>query len=451
MKAAQPRRRPPAPTGRVPTGGLASPPASADPASIRGDAEVIALVGVAHGTSHFFHLLLPSLFPWLMREFGLSFTQAGSLTTAFFIASGVGQALAGFVVDRVGARRVLWVGLGLLALAAVLLGVADRFAALVGAALLAGLGNSVFHPSDFTILNRRVSLPRLGHAFSMHALLGNVGWALAPVLLTSIALSAGWRVASFAAAGVAVATLVALLARHGTFADPELDAGAAQAGRAAARSSVLDFAREGAVWMCFLFFLVLAMAFGALQNFSPTVLQKVYGLSLPAAAAALTLFLLGGGAGILLGGVLATRSEAHERLVAVALLAAALAALAVASGVVPRWSVPALMSFVGFCTGFASPSRDLLVRRAAMSRFGQSSFGRVYGFVYSGSDVGTAAAPLLFGRLMDRGMFGAVLAGVALLQGLAIVAALRVGQERPGSGVEPLRADEPLAAPRDER
>jgi MFS transporter, FSR family, fosmidomycin resistance protein len=395
--------------------------------------------------------VLPSLFPWLMGEFGLSFTQAGSLTTAFFVASGLGQALAGFVVDRIGARRVLWTGVALFALAATVLGLADRYAALVGAAVLAGLGNSVFHPSDFTILNRQVSLTRLGHAFSMHALLGNLGWAAAPVFMTGIALSAGWRAAAFAAAAVAIAALALLVARRAALAD---STGGGDAGKAAnlatPRASVFEFVRESAVWMCFLFFFVLAMAFGALQNFSPTVLQKVYGLSLPAAAAALTFFLLGGGAGIVLGGLLATRSEAHERLVAIALVSAALTALVVASGAVPGWSVAPLMSFIGFCTGLAGPSRDLLVRKAAMSRFGQGSFGRIYGFVYSGSDVGTAAAPLVFGRLMDRGMFGAVLGGVALLQGLAVLAALRVGHDRRRPATGAVRGGGPLAAPRDE-
>ncbi len=444
MRTAEPRRNRPEGPGLDGNGCIAPTDTSelADAVSVRSDLEVISLVGFAHGTSHFFHLVLPSLFPWLMRDFGLSFTQAGLLTTAFFVASGVGQALAGFVVDRMGARRVLWTGVALFAFAATLLGFADRYAVLVCAAGLAGLGNSVFHPSDFTILNRQVSLSRLGHAFSMHALIGNLGWAVAPVFMTSIAISAGWRVAAFAAAAVALVALALLVARRATLADAPASAdGRSAADHATPSASALDFVREGAVWMCFLFFLVLTMAFGALQNFSPMVLQKVYGLSLPAAAAALTFFLLGGGAGIILGGLLATRSEAHERLVAIGLVSAALTALAMASGAVPGWSVGPLMSFIGFCTGLAGPSRDLLVRKAAMSRFGQGSFGRIYGFVYSGSDVGTATAPLVFGRLMDRGMFSAVLGGVALLQGLAVLAALRVGREqrRPAPDPGPAR------------
>src|SRR5262249_57896359 len=124
---------------------------------LRSDVEVISLVGFAHGTSHFFHLMLPSLFPWLMRDFGLNFTQAGSLTSAFFVASGIGQALAGFVVDRVGAQRVLFSGIGLFELAAVVLASSSNYGTLLAAALLAGPGNSVFHPADFRTLNRHSS------------------------------------------------------------------------------------------------------------------------------------------------------------------------------------------------------------------------------------------------------------------------------------------------------
>jgi MFS transporter, FSR family, fosmidomycin resistance protein len=408
-----------------------------------GDLRVMSIVGFAHGTSHFFHLVLPSLFPWLMADFGLSFTRAGALTTAFFIVSGIGQAGAGFAVDRFGAQRALSTGLALFALAALALGLARGYPMLFAAALLAGAGNSVFHPADFTVLNHRVSRSRLGHAFSAHGLSGNLGWAAAPVLMTGIATGAGWRVAAFVAGGLAVVTLSSVVLLRGTIAGPAR-AHEHEAADGTPRGSPFAFLAVGAIWMCFLFFLASTMGFGALQNFAPSVLKNVYGLSLTAAASALTLYLLGGAAGIALGGFLAARYQAHERVVAVLLVAAALMALALATGALPRAATIPLMAFVGFCTGTATPSRDLLVRRAAMERFGQRSFGRIYGFVYSGLDVGLSAAPVLFGRLMDRGMFRAVLCGVALFQGLAVLAALRVGQARPAGDPGPA----PLPPPR---
>jgi MFS family permease len=85
------------------------------------------------------------------------------------------------------------------------------------------------------------------------------------------------------------------------------------------------------------------------------------------------------------------------------------------------------MIVMGFGVGLAGPNRDLLVRRAATSQFGKTSFGRVYGFVYSGLDVGLAASPLLFGPLLDAGQFNAALIAVAVLQAASLLTALRVG------------------------
>ncbi|HEY7723718.1 MAG TPA: MFS transporter [Anaeromyxobacteraceae bacterium] len=404
-------------------------PATVPPpaAPARRDAEVIGLVGLAHATSHFFHLMLPALFPWLMRDFGLGFVEVGSLVTAFFVVSGAGQAMAGFAVDRLGSLRVLACGLSLFAVAAVALSLAPGYPVLLGAAAVAGLGNSVLHPADFTLLNRRVSAGRLGHAFSVHSLSGNLGWAVAPVFFTGVAAAAGWRAAAAAATAVSIAPVALLLARRKVLAGPAEAEPAPGPGPAPRPVSTFAFLGVGAVWMCFLFFLVSTMAFGAIQNYGPAVLQRVYGLSLASAARALTLYLLGAAGGVLLGGVLASRSQVHERLVAGSLGLAALLALVLAGGGVPALAVGAWFALIGFSTGFASPSRDLLIRRAALERSGRGAFGRIYGFVYSGLDVGLSVAPILFGRLMDRGMSRAVLGGVAALQVLAVLAALRVG------------------------
>lgn len=387
------------------------------------DVETIAVIGFVHGVSHFFHLLLPPLFPWLMKDFGLSFTGIGATMTIFFVISGIGQAMSGFLVDHLGAARVLGAGIGCFFLAAVLLSLADGYAMLVLVAALAGLGNSVFHPADFTVLNRHVSPPRLGHAFAMHGLSGNLGWALAPVFLTSIAAAAGWRVAALSAALVAAAALALLYWRRHALTDPPTLAHDAKVGEGI---SVFAFLGSPAVWMCFAFFFLITTAFGAIQNFASPILQNLYGLSLAVAASALSAYLLGGAAGILTGGFLARKGE-HERLIALALGAAAMLASALATMPLPQWSILPLMAGIGYCTGVAGPSRDLLVRRVATSRFGQAAYGRVYGFVYSGLDAGLALAPLAFGVFMDHGRFAEVLIGIAVLQVLAIFTALRVG------------------------
>ena len=189
----------------------------------------------------------------------------------------------------------------------------------------------------------------------------------------------------------------------------------------------LAFLRSGAVWLCFAFFFVSTAAFGILQNYSPAILGHVYGVSLAMATGSLTAYLLGSATGIVTGGFLATRSEHSERVIAAALGLAAATAIVLASGGASVWMLLPLMVIMGFGVGVAGPSRDLLVRRAATSRFGRAAFGRVYGFVYSGLDTGLALSPLLFGPLLDAGHFRESLAAVAVLQVAAMATAWRVG------------------------
>src|SRR5262245_2819624 len=302
---------------------------SSNPGAPR-DREVIALVGLAHGTSHFFHLMLPPLFPWLMKDFSLSYTDVGLLTTTFFVISGIGQALAGFVVDRVGGWLVLCFGVGMLALSGVVLGVATSYPWLMLSATFAGLGNSIFHPSDFTLLNQRVSRPRLGHAFSIHGVSGNVGWAIAPIFMAGITSAFGWHVAGFGAAAVGTTVFTTLCLRRHALADGEsLITSRAAADDAPQRAGHFTFLTSSAVWLSFAFFLLTTMAFGILQNFAPAILSHVYGVSLIVASSGLTAYLVGSGTGMLAAGFLKDRAD---RMVAPALGFAALMATALASG-----------------------------------------------------------------------------------------------------------------------
>ena len=400
---------------------------SIEAAPVRSDVAVISLVGFAHSVSHFFHLVIPLLFPWLMPAFGLNFTQAGALMTVFFVISGAGQAAAGLIVDRVGSKPVLFAGVALLALSGFVLGVAQNYAMLMLAASIAGAGNSVFHPADFTLLNRRVSKPRLGHAFSVHGLSGNLGWAAAPLLMTAVASLAGWRMAAFSSGAVALLALASLYVMRTTLDEfPDNHAGDKKRG-SGAPVSTLSILRSPAVLLCFVFFFLITAAFGALQNFSAAALKAMYGLSLATSASCLSAYLLGGAAGIAVGGFLATR-RAQDRIIAACISFGAAMSLLLSSGIVASWAVLPLMALMGAGVGIAGPSRDLLVRKAATKGLGEASYGRVYGFVYSGLDIGLATAPLIFGPIMDGGNVSRLWIGVAIFQGLAVLSALRVGR-----------------------
>lgn len=388
--------------------------------SVRQDARVIGLVGLAHGISHFFHLILAPLFPWLKEAFQLSYAELGLLMTVFFVVSGIGQALAGFVVDRVGARAVLFFGVGILGVAALVLSQALNYPMLLAGSMLAGLGNSVFHPADYTLLNKRVSQPRLGHAFSVHGITGNLGWAAAPVFLTTIAGLAGWRSALLAAAFLPFAVL-ALLLLHREVLRTELPAGPRKTDDGG--EGALGFLQLPAVWMCFAFFFITAMALGGVQSFSASSLRALYGMSLQWATAGYAAFMLASAAGMVWGGFLAGRTTRHERTIALAFTGAGIVSMVIAAGVVPAVVAVALMAAVGFGSGVAGPSRDLLIRAAAP----KNATGRVYGVVYSGLDSGLALAPLVFGALMDANHPSWVFICIGLFQTMALLTAINVG------------------------
>jgi MFS family permease len=391
----------------------------------RADFAVIGLIGLAHGTSHFFHLLLPPLFPAFIREFGLSYSELGLLVTVFFVISGTGQALSGFLVDRVGARPVLLAALTCFAAAALAAAGARGYGGLMAAAALAGLGNAPFHPSDFTVLNKRVSAPRLGHAFSVHGISGNLGWAAAPVYFVGMSeLSGSWRTACVGAALLALGVLM-LLALNGRAIDDRRGEWAherGEAGGAVHDEHPMAFLRLPSVWLCFSFFFWTTAALSAIQSFAGPALARMYTLPLSATAFVVTGYMLCGAAGMFVGGFVTARVAQLERTIGLAMAASAALLLLVASGVLPPLLAGAAVAVAGFGAGLAGPSRDMLIKRAAPP----GATGRVYGTVYSGLDVGFATAAPVFGWLMDHGWENAVFAASAAALAMGVVSAVLV-------------------------
>jgi len=370
--------------------------------TLRSDARVIGLVGLGHGTSHFFQLLLAPLFPWLKEAFGLSYAELGLLMTMFFFVSGIGQALAGFVVDRVGALPVLLGGLTLSCASALGLASSNSYAMLMLFSALAGLGNAVFHPADFTLLNRQVSAHRLGHAFGAHGLSGALGWATAPIFLAGLATLFNWRVALLAAAAVAFVVLAILFTWRDLLDPREVADSVVQPAKRSAAESALGFMRLRAVWMCFAFFFISALSFGGIQSFAPASLRDLYAVPFAFATACISAYMLASAGGLIVGGF----------------------AAASAAGSVPTWLVMPLLAVIGFGAGLAGPSRDLLVRAAAP----RNATGRVYGVVYSGLDIGLAVAPPIYGAVMDARHPGWVFILIGVFQIAALLAAVGVGE-----------------------
>jgi MFS family permease len=396
--------------------GLPSPP----PVAWREDASVIGLVGLAHASSHFGHLILPLLFPVFMKEFGLNFSELGLLMTVFFVVSGVGQATSGFVVDRVGARPMLWAALAMFMLACVWASMATGYGSLFGVAVLAGAANATFHPVDFTILNQRVSAARLGYAFSAHGLTGNLGWAAAPVFFAGMGALLGWRQAYVAAAVMYGAVLLVMVVYR-----DQLQTRAAVRNPQAQPANAMAFMRLPVVWWCFGFFFMSTMTLAVVQVFAVSILKAMHGVSFESATLTLTAYMLCAALGVFVGGFVAARTANSDRVVAIAMGCGAVLLALCGTGWLGATPTMVVLAVTGFAVGIGGPSRDMMIKKATP----QGATGRVYGLVYSGLDSGFAVSPLVFGAFMDRGWYGATLLGAAAVLLLSVFAALRVGHQ----------------------
>ncbi len=377
------------------------------------DFRLIAVIGIAHFASHFFQLTLPPLFPLLRAEFDVGYAALGLVMSVFYGASAVGQSISGFLVDRAGARPVLLGGTAALAGGITLTGFVDSMSALVAVALVAGLGNSVFHPADYALFNTTIGPSRLGRAYSAHALAGALGYAAAPATIVALAAAFGWRAAVIGAGltGLGWLAVLAYQTRGLAVAGAEPARRTPEGGRASA--SVLF---TTPIIAAFAYFALLTTATAGTQTFSVAAIVALYASPLGIATTALSGYLIGKAAGMLGGGLLADRTSRHDMIAAGGILVAAALVLVVASGAVPLMVVAAAMTLAGAALGLAQPSRDLLIR--AVTPPGAS--GRVFGFAYSGMDIGSALTPVVFGWLLDHGQPRALFVVVATLMVLTI-------------------------------
>jgi MFS family permease len=400
--------------------------------------KVIGLVALAHGLSHFFQIATAVLFPLIKDDLGVSYTALGATVALYYTVSGICQTLAGFAVDRFGARRVLFAGLALAVAGALVAGLAQNYSMLIVAAVVGGLGNSVFHPVDFSILNARVTVQRLGYAFSWHGIAGYLGYAAAPAYGIAMATAFGWRGALHGAAAIGAAVVMVLVLQRDSLHVEPADARRPSAGLGAD----VRVLAQVPVLMVFGYFVMLGVAFIAIQTFGIAAMISLYGVDVTLASAALTAYLVGGATGIFCGGFVAVRATRHD-LVAVSGMAASATLVGVlAAGWLPGVLLPLLLGAAGFCGGLTNPSRDLIVRGATPV----GATGKVYGFVYSGLDVGSMVTPILFGWLLDHGRPAAVFYAVVVVLVLSILTVLRLPERAP-AGAMPQRTPARCAGP----
>jgi MFS family permease len=376
---------------------------------------VVGAVSAAHFVSHYYIILLAPLLPFVRAEYGVSYTEIGLAFAVFNIISAALQTPAGFLVDRLGARVLLVAGLAIGASAFIIVGLVDSFWVMVAMFALAGIGNTVYHPADYSLLSHHVPPDRIGQAFSVHTFAGMLGSAVAPASLLVMENQWGWRGAFIGAGVLGLATAVVLIAmRDHSNGHTSFDRAPRNTDTAAASWRLL---LSAPILLNLVFFVLLAMISGGLYNYSVVALGALYATPVATANVALSGNLLLSAIGVLLGGVLVGRTSRHGMVATLGLGVMTLFILVIAEIDLGTVALIGAMSLIGLFSGIIMPSRDMIVREITPP----GSFGKVFGFVTTGFNIGGIISPLIFGAIMDHGNPRLVFLAVAAFTLIAIL------------------------------
>jgi MFS family permease len=398
------------------------------------DARIIPLVCTAHFVSHFYILVLPPLFPFVREFYDVSYTQLGLALTVFNIMTAICQTPAGFLVDRVGPRSVLVAGLVLGSVCLAVVGAVPSFWLLVGMFALFGISNAVYHPADYAILSQLVSHERASQAFSLHIFAGFLGTAVTPASMLILQQWLGWQGAFLAAAVMGFVVALALVLQPQSLFEPPAKAPAAAATKGKGGKddkAGWSLLLSAPILLNLLFFIMITFATTGVQNYSVVALGEAFGTPLTLANSALTVNLLLSAFGVLVGGFLAARVTKHALVAAVSFAGLFVTCVAIGAADFGVVYLFAMMSINGFFNGLMQPSRDMIVR--AVTPEGQ--FGKVFGFVTTGFNIGGVIAPLMFGYVLDAKHPSWVFFIVAAMSLLAIVTIIPSFMRRQASQV----------------
>ena len=355
------------------------------------------LITIGHGLTHWYPATFYLLLPLIGSELGLSYSEIGLIMTCQYIASAVANVPGGVLVDTVGRKGLLmavslfWVGFPYL-----LIGFTHSYAMLLICVALVGFGNSLWHPTAIPTLANRYP-DRKGLVLSLHGMGGNVGDAIAPVVIGAALAVFSWRhvVVLNVAPGLVVALL--MFAYMGTLRLGVRKVPAAESQSLAQYARGLgELLRNRALVLLALGSSFRTMTQSALLTFLPVYLAREMGYSPARMGACLFALQAAGFAAAPVAGHLSDRMGRKQIILgAMATTAVVLAGMALA-GTSPVFV--ALIAVLGFFLYATRPVIQAWLLETTPKHMGGSSIGVLFG----AQALGAALGPYLAGLVADR-------------------------------------------------
>jgi MFS transporter, FSR family, fosmidomycin resistance protein len=401
-----------------------NPAAETGPRSSGQQMAVIGLLSAGHFISHFYVICLAPLLPAMAADLKVGYAELGLITSGFFLAGATLQMPAGLLVDRIGAKRVLFVGMFVLSGAITLAGLTESYWALLVLFMIAGAGNCVFHPCDYVILSSSIGEDKLGRAFSIHSFSGSAGFFAVPLLMPFLEGLTDWRTALFISGicGLVIAVIILLL--QGVL----IDTASRKKKEAGQLRRTKDALFSRRILSHFVYFITSSAATSALAGLTIVVLVAHYGVTKSLAGFVLLAYLVAASVGVIAGGIIADKTKRHDLVLIVTMLIAAVTTAIAATGFVTFWVCVVMLVIAGVTKGVVAPSRDLMVRNDAPPGL----LGGVVAFVTIGFTIGNGAAPAVAGWLVDVGSPLNVFWFAAGMAFVSIACVLVARQDAPG-------------------
>jgi MFS transporter, FSR family, fosmidomycin resistance protein len=358
------------------------------------------LISAGHMMTHWYPATFYLLLPMIGNELGLSFAQIGSILTCQFAAGAVANVPGGMVVDAVGRKGLLmavalsWIGLPYL-----VMGFSHHYWMLLVCATLVGIGNNLWHPAAIPLLAQKFPRRR-GLAVSIHAMGGNLGDAIAPLVVGAMLTIFSWRdvVVMNVVPGL-IASVVLLLSLGRIDDQRHLDAEQAAAGRldvVSALVAVRTLFSNRTVLMLSLGSAVRAMTAMTLLTFLPVFLSDDLHYSPAWVGGCLFALQAAGFAAAPIAGHLSDRMGRRSIIMSSMMMSGVVLLFMAFAGRSPAFVL--LVAFLGFFLFAIRAVLQAWLLDATPARMGGTSIGIMFG----AQAVGAAIGPLIGGVLADH-------------------------------------------------